>query len=193
MKTLKNTLVVKLCCLLILCMLTLAAISANAQTKTPSAAAVLEKAYQQASIEKKNVFVIFHASWCGWCHKMDKAMNDPAVKPFFDKNYVITHLTVLEADDKKSLENPGAAEMLTKYHADKQGIPLWLLFDKNGKLLGDSQIRPAGASLDSPGKNVGCPASKEEVAHFVEVLKKTSSLSTADQAVIETRFRKNEN
>ena len=43
---------------------------ANAQTATE----ILAKAQNQAKIENKNVFVIFHASWCGWCKKMEKKL-----------------------------------------------------------------------------------------------------------------------
>ena len=35
----------------------------NAQTATE----ILTKAQNQAKVENKNVFLIFHASWCGWC------------------------------------------------------------------------------------------------------------------------------
>src|SRR5262245_46462193 len=61
----------------------------------PSAETILKEAYQRAAKEKKNVMIIFHASWCGWCHKMDTAMNDVACKKFFTDNYVVEHLTVL--------------------------------------------------------------------------------------------------
>src|SRR5690606_25443283 len=99
-------------------------------------------------------FLMFHASWCGWCHRMDDAMNDSTCKNFFTDNYVICHLVVKEMGDKKKLENPGAEELLAKYHGDKAGIPFWLIFDKNGNLLADSQERPEGAGLDEAGKNV---------------------------------------
>lgn len=153
---------------------------------------ILQEARQQAASQKKKVFVIFHASWCGWCHKMDTSMNDPSVKAFFAKNYVVRHLVVQEAKDKKNLENPGATELLKKYNGNDQGIPYWLIFDKDGKLLADSKIRPAGAGLDAPGKNTGCPATQEEVTHFIEVLKKTSGLKDTELTLIEQRFRKNE-
>jgi thioredoxin-related protein len=41
-----------------------------------NASDILDKAYVKAKEENKNVFVIFHASWCGWCKRMDKNMND---------------------------------------------------------------------------------------------------------------------
>jgi len=103
-------------------------------------------------------------------------------------NYIITHLTVLERDDHKDLENPGATELLKKYHGDQQGIPFWLVLDKNGKLLADSQMRPEGTSLDTPGQNIGYPGSKEEIAAFQKVLKTTSSLSAQELSLIGERF-----
>ena len=45
---------------------------------------------------------------------------------------------------------------------------------------------------DISGDNSGCPASANEVAYFINVLKKTSNLNAADLAAIERRFRDNE-
>lgn len=149
---------------------------------------VLQEASRQAAAENKNVFLLFHASWCGWCHKMDSAMNDKSVKDFFSSNFIITHLTVYESKDKKSLENPGALELLGKYKGNDLGIPYWIIFDKNGKWLADSQMRGDGADYNTPGENVGCPASREEVNHFLKVLSKTSRLNANQLSVIEKRF-----
>lgn len=152
--------------------------------KIPSADAVLKKAREQAAKENKKVMVIFHASWCGWCHKMDTSLNDLSVKSFFDKNFVITHLTIDESPDKKNLENPGAKVLNEKWGGKDQGIPFWVIMDKDGKILADSQ--------KEPGKNVGCPATAEEVAHFIKVLKKTSSITNEEIEAVENRFRRNE-
>lgn len=118
-------------------------------------------------------------------------MNDKTVKDFFTNNYVIRHLTVYESKGKKNLENPGAEDLLKKYKGDDQGIPYWMIFDANGKLLADSKRRSPGASLES-GDNTGCPANAEEVAYFIKVLKQTSSLKDAELSLIEKRFRQNE-
>ena len=154
-----------------------------------SSDAILKKAYQQAAQEKKNVFIIFSASWCGWCHRMDSAMNDKACKKFFDDNYIIRHLIVSESRDKKNLENPGAKELLISHHGEGQGIPFWLIFDSNGNLLADSQIRPDGASLSEKGENVGFPAKEDEMNQFIAALKKTSSLSRSQLDIIEKTFK----
>src|SRR6188472_3318713 len=79
--------------------------------QVPSADQILKEARAQAAKENKNVMVIFHASWCGWCHKMDTSLNDASVKKFFDDNFVIRHLVVFESKGKENLENPGALEM----------------------------------------------------------------------------------
>lgn len=167
---------------LLLCMF-LSVAFAFAQN-APSADVVLKEARAQAAKENKKVMVIFHASWCGWCRKMDTSLNDPSVKSFFDKNYVITNLTIDESPDKRNLENPGAKELNEKWGGKDQGIPFWVIMDKEGKIVADSQREP--------GKNVGCPATEEEVAHFIKVLKKTSSINEEQVAAVEKRFRKNE-
>lgn len=166
--------------------------SAGKAQSTKSAGEILKQAYSIAAKEKKNVFVIFHASWCGWCKKMDTAMNDQSVKKFFTDNFVIRHLVVYESKGKENLENPGALELLKKYKGDDQGIPYWFVFDKDGKLLADSKLRPEGGGWET-GDNVGCPASEKEVAYFLKVLKETTSLKDTELAIIQKRFRENEN
>jgi thiol-disulfide isomerase/thioredoxin len=161
------------------------------QTTMPSTETVMNKAYAQAKAENKKVMVIFHASWCGWCKKMEASIDEPKLKKFFDDNYVIVTLAVKESKGKEHLENPGSLAFLTKYNGDKAGLPFWFITDANGTRLADSYIRPEGVSLDTQGKNVGCPASENEVAHFAKVLKSTSKLKDAEIAMISERFAKN--
>ena len=146
-----------------------------------SAATILEKATKQAKAENKHVFIMFHASWCGWCKKMDKNMQNKACMPFFNDNYIIDHLVVNESDDKKHLENPGAQQLLEKYKGTNAGIAFWLIFDQNGKLLTNS--------LNAEGQNLGCPVTKEEVEVFIEKLKETSSLTQKQLDIIASVFK----
>jgi thiol-disulfide isomerase/thioredoxin len=165
--------------------------TALSQSVPESAETILNRAYKQAAKEKKNVFVIFHASWCGWCKKLDASINDPVCKDFFNKNFVFVHLVVLESGDKKNLENPGAPEMYTKYSGGGGGIPFFLIFDKKKTLLYDSKFKAPADKSDKPAQNMGCPAADEEVAAFIEILKKTSKITDKKIPVITERFKKN--
>ena len=154
--------------------------------------AVVQNACRQAAKENKRVLVMFHASWCGWCHRMDSSLNDNSCKKFFDDNYVIAHLVVMESKGKENLENPGGMDLLAKFNGVNQGIPFWVVMDKDGKVLADCLAKPEGAGSEVKGQNVGCPASENEVNFFIKVLKQTSKLSPEQEAAIVKRFRKNE-
>jgi len=160
--------------------------------KAPSSAEeVMKEAFTSAKKQNKKVFIMFHASWCGWCHKMDTSLNDPSVKKFFDDNFVIRHLVLFESKGKENLENPGALEMITKYNGKDEGIPFWLIFDKDEKFLFDSRMTETLNGVEKL-QNVGCPASKPEVDYFISVLKKTTSLKDDELEKIRVRFRRNE-
>ena len=165
---------------------------ASAQPSPLSVEQIMQEAMRQATKENKNIIIIFHASWCGWCRKMDSSINDKSCKFFFDDNFVIRHLVVNESANKKNLENPGVYQFRAKYKGENLGLPSWLIFDKDGSLLSDSQMRPNGADLTTQGENIGCPATAKEVAYFVKVLKKTSRVTKSEEEAIEKRFRQNE-
>ena len=149
----------------------------------PNSGSVMAAAYKQAAKEHKNVLVMFHASWCGWCKKMDASMTDSTTQKYFNANYVTVHLDVQEKPTDKKLENPGADVFLAKYKAEKAGLPFFLIMDNKGNLLGDSFLN---------GQNMGCPAFSEEVAAFITLLKKTSKINDDQASAVTTRFRKNE-
>ena len=163
-----------------------------AQKAPLSSDEIMKEAFTSAKKQNKKVLVMFHASWCGWCHKMDTSLNEASVKSFFDKNFVIRHLVVFESKGKENLENPGALEMLTKFEAKDEGIPFWLIFDKDETFLADSRMKSKSNGVEKL-INTGCPASKEEVDYFIEVLKKTTELNDDELQIIRNRFRKNEN
>lgn len=149
----------------------------------PNSGSIMAAAYKKASKENKNVFVIFHASWCGWCKKLDASLNDDAVKKTFDANYVTVHLTVQENATNKKLENRGADVFLKKYKGQDAGLPFFLIMDKKGKFLGDSFVK---------GENLGCPATAEEVGSFIALLKRTSKITEDQIQLFSARFRQNE-
>ncbi len=160
-----------------------------AQTAPESAQSILDKACKQARAEKKNVFILFHASWCGWCKKLEASINDPSCKAFFDRSFVISELTVMEQGEKKNLDNPGALDLYKKY-SEVQGIPYFLIFDSNGKYLADSRYTSPNTPAAKPS-NMGCPAQDEEITAFIDILKKTSTITDTEASAIRERFKKN--
>jgi thioredoxin-related protein len=151
--------------------------------KTISSYALLQTAYKRAATENKNVFIIFHASWCGWCKKLDASMNDTLTKKYFEKNFIVVHLTVLESPQNKKLENEGALELLTKYKGEEAGLPFFVITDKREKIIGDS---------NAPDGNTGCPSKEMEVDYFIRLLKKSSKINSTGLEIIRSRFRKND-
>ena len=151
------------------------ALAMAAQTKPPaSAQEVLSSAAQTAKAEQKNILIHFGASWCIWCKRLDAMLESPEVGKLFHDNYVIEHLTIQESKDKVQLENPGAQEMANNAGAGGGGVPVYIFFDSAGKPLATSMALPGG-------KNVGHPATPEEIKAFDGLLEKTAPRMTAAQ------------
>lgn len=142
----------------------------------------LNKAFTEAKAQKKNVLLIFHASWCGWCKLMEKNMNLPETKPIFDKKFVTTYIDVQERGEKKKLENPGGQELMNKYKGENAGLPFWLVLNPKGEVLADS--------FDSKGDNLGSPATPDEVATFMAKLEKSSKMNKQELQTIQKVFVK---
>ncbi|SEH28947.1 thioredoxin family protein [Chryseobacterium culicis] len=143
---------------------------------------VLNKALTEAKAGKKNVLLVFHASWCKWCKMMEKNMDLPETKLIFDKRFVTAYIDVQERGDKKSLENPGGQELMNKYKGENAGLPFWLIVSPKGDVLADS--------FDAKGENLGSPATPEEVTTFIAKLGKASKLTNEEAQTIEKVFVK---
>jgi tetratricopeptide (TPR) repeat protein len=145
-----------------------------------NASELLEKAYNKAKAENKNVFVKYNASWCGKCKKMDSKMKADSCKSMFENNYVFVSLVVKESSKNKYLETPGAIDFLKKHNGEGYGLPFWVVLNKNGDLLEDS--------FYIKGQNMGCPESEIEVAEFINILRKTSNITKEGLDVIAKEF-----
>nr|WP_315029273.1 thioredoxin family protein [uncultured Chryseobacterium sp.] len=143
---------------------------------------VVNKALTEAKKGKKNVLLMFHASWCKWCKTMEKNMKLSETQPIFDKRFVTAYIDVQERGEKKSLENPGGQELMNKYKGENAGLPFWLILSPKGEVLADS--------FNAKGENLGSPATSEEVAAFISKLGKTSPLSKNESQTIRNVFMK---
>ncbi|HET9220517.1 MAG TPA: thioredoxin family protein [Terriglobia bacterium] len=150
------------------------AASLPAQTTPPAANEVLAKAVRVAGTEQKNVLVIFGASWCSWCKRLDAMLASPEVGKLFHDNFVIEHLTIQESKDKVHLENPGAQEMVDNAGGKGSGVPVYLFFDSTGNRIATSMSMPGD-------KNIGHPATPEEIKVFEGLLERTAPKMTAAQ------------
>lgn len=145
---------------------------------------VLNKALSEAKSKNKNVLLMFHASWCKWCHVMEKNMNLPETKLIFDKKFVTAYVDVQEMGEKKKLENPGGEALMEKYKGKEAGLPFWLVLNPKGEVLADS--------FNDKNENLGCPSTAEEVDVFVAKLKKSSKMNDKElQTVKQTFLKKN--
>lgn len=146
-----------------------------AQSSKPRPAKeVLNEAVQQAESSDKTVFLIFHASWCGWCKKLDAGLQDPGVKPHIEANYIVTHLVVMESKEKKELENSGGSEVMKELGGEKSGLPFYAFIDGKGKMIANSNTMPKE-------QNIGYPAANEEITAFEGLLQKSAKHLTNEQ------------
>jgi thioredoxin-related protein len=142
--------------------------------KPDSAQAIIDKAIYQAAASHKAVLVMFHASWCSWCKRLDTAFMSMELQAIINEHFVLTHIDVMERKEKVALlENPGGGTLLKTWGGENSGIPFLVFVDTTGKKLADSNV------LDH--QNIGYPGSKEEIAAFISLLKNNAPRMTPAQ------------
>jgi thioredoxin-related protein len=135
---------------------------------------LFEEAIAKAKKEKKNVFIIFTATWCGPCKYLKRCIYDDYNVQYFEKNYVILQFYSSYVDVKKGIANEGANKLLAQYNGDTTKIPYWLIVNPQKKKL--------HGQLDFGGDAVF-------LKKFISVLKKTSRLTQPKLQMIYDRFR----
>ena len=163
--------------------LVISSLPANSQDLRPeSANKIVSSALQQANAEKKNVLLIFHASWCRWCKKLDTLLEQPGIKELIDSNYVIARIDVQETGDKKqTLENPDGGDVMKEFRGENAGLPFYVFLARDGKMIANSNALPDSS-------NIGYPGSKEEIVAFVGLIRKGAPGITVEQSDIVTAY-----
>jgi thiol-disulfide isomerase/thioredoxin len=143
---------------------------ASQQAPYRKAGDLYQASLTEAAAKQKNVFLHFGAPWCGWCHLLEDWMARPEIAALLGKAFV-----EVKIDTERTL---GGAELLEKVRQSRgDGIPWFVFLDAQGKELACS-VGPSG--------NIGCPAADDEIAWFLEMLKKAApSLTAADLATIQ--------
>lgn len=133
----------------------------------PSSKEVMAKSMADAKKGGKNVLVIFHASWCGWCHRLDKFLDTTDEGKLVKNGLEIVHITVMENDPKqKPNENEGGQAYMEELGGKDAGLPFMAIIDsKTGKMIINSLQKEGDAKT-----NTGYPAAPGEVAHFMKML-----------------------
>jgi thioredoxin-related protein len=159
--------------------LVLAAAAALAHgQESPSADAILAKAYSQAAATDRLVWVIFHASWCGWCKKLDGFIESAEAKPILEKYFVVARVDVQERQEKQNLNTPGGDELFQRLGGEG-GLPFFAFLDAHGGTVVTSV--PPGKD-GKPGENIGYPGEPQEVDWFVVMLHKALPQMTAGES-----------
>ncbi len=139
---------------------------------------VLDDALDRASSQDRRVFLHFGAPWCGWCHRLDDFLARPEIASILERDFIDLKI------DVDRMEN--GQDVLRRFRRDDSGgIPWFVVLDPKGNPI---------ATSDGPKGNVGFPVEPHEIAHVLDLLKRTTRRATPEQlAAIETALKESAN
>ena len=162
----------------VLFLVLLACCCGNAQRKPTEAEKILGTAQKQAAAEHKAVFLIFGASWCGPCKRLERFLGVPANRQVIEKYFVTAHLSVAEEYGGNPARNtPGADKLFTNLGGPPGEVPFLVMLDETGSPIVNSN-RPEGRKTE----NIGYPEEPEEISWFMTMLRKAAPAISSDEA-----------
>ncbi len=140
-----------------------------------SAAEVMSNGLSRAKAEGKKVFAYTSAPWCGWCHKLADYLKRPEIAAIMGSAFVPVRIDV----DRMTGGKDAAAKYLG---AEGKGFPFIAILDAGGTKLADG---------DGSKGNIGFPVEDYEVAHFIEIVRRTApQLSEQQMGVLQNGLAK---
>jgi len=96
----------------------------------------LQAAIKKASLENKNILLMFGANWCPWCHRLHaQFVKNKAIKAELDSNFLLVMIDLGRHDKNMDLDSLYG-------HPNKLGLPALVVLDKTGKQI---HIQETGA------------------------------------------------
>jgi thiol-disulfide isomerase/thioredoxin len=163
--------------------LLLLSVALPAAQKALKADDILKGAKLKAADQNKAIFLIFGASWCEDCHRLDSFLALPDIAAIFDKYFVVAKLTFGEAlSGHPDWDNPGSDFLISKYgglsRSGQVDLPFIAILDPKAKLLANSN-KPGKGQAASAG--TGFPTDAEDIKWFLGMLQKTAPAMTEDE------------
>lgn len=153
----------------------------HATASTAAAADEVRRELALSAGENKKLFLLFYASWCGYCRLFNRFLADPAAAAIINREFRVMHMRTLErAPAQKALQLDGADDLFGRYAKKAQGLPFFVLFNGAGGPLATS-VSP----LD--GRNIGFPIGKGDLEIFEKIIARAApSITTSELATLRT-------
>ncbi len=158
-------------------------VSGYCQSRKPRpASSIVAQALHNARTSHRSVFLVFHASWCPWCKKLESLLDQPDVKRIVGGSFVVAKVDVMERGDaKQTIENQGGIDLMKKFGGEKSGLPYYVILNEEGEMIGNSNAMPKG-------QNIGYPGSRKEDSTFVALLRRTAGNMSPKQSEVIERY-----
>jgi len=126
---------------------------------------LLRTALQKAAMDRKKVFVVLTGTLCGPCHRLLDFLEQQ--QDIFSQDYVIAAINTDRTTHVKEVKQR------VGYPSDPMtGVPWSVILSPKGKPL---------VTSNGPKGNIGFPSEKEEIEHFLKMLRQTSTHISAEQ------------